>query len=32
MSHYYYVPLDLVKKVINCPELVERWLPGLESE
>lgn len=27
-NHYYYVPLDLVEKVVNCRDLLERWLPG----
>jgi hypothetical protein len=26
-NHYYYVPLDLVEKVLNCRDLLERWLP-----
>lgn len=26
-NQYYYVPLDLVEKVINCRELLDRWLP-----
>jgi hypothetical protein len=27
-NHYYYVPLDLVEKVLNCRDLLERWLPA----
>ena len=27
-NHYYYVPSDLAEKVVNCRELLERWLPG----
>ena len=26
-NHYYYVPLDLVEKVVNCRDLLDRWLP-----
>jgi hypothetical protein len=26
-NQYYYVPLDLVEKVVNCHDLLERWLP-----
>jgi len=26
-NQYSYVPLDLVEKVINCRDLLERWLP-----
>jgi hypothetical protein len=25
-NHYYYVPLDLVEKVINCRDLLDHWL------
>jgi hypothetical protein len=25
-NQYYYVPLDLVEKVLNCHDLLERWL------
>ena len=25
-NQYYYVPLDLVEKVLNCRDLLERWL------
>ncbi|MBN2559372.1 MAG: hypothetical protein JXQ75_00375 [Phycisphaerae bacterium] len=27
-NQYYYVPLDLTEKVINCRDLLERWLPA----
>jgi hypothetical protein len=27
-NQYYYVPLDLVEKVLNCQSLLERWLTG----
>jgi len=27
-NHYFYVPLDLAEKVINCQWLKERWLPS----
>ena len=27
-NQYYYVPLDLAEKVINCQDLLTRWLPG----
>jgi hypothetical protein len=30
-NHYYYVPLDLVEKVLNCRDLLERWLPSHEK-
>ncbi len=26
-NHYFYVPLDLAAKVINCRDLLDRWLP-----
>jgi hypothetical protein len=26
-NHYYYVPHDLVEKVINCRDLLDNWLP-----
>jgi len=29
-NQYYYVPLDLVEKVINCRDLLKRWLPAQE--
>jgi hypothetical protein len=27
-NHYFYVPLDLAEKVLNCRDLVDRWLPA----
>ncbi len=27
-NHYYYVPLDLVEKAVNCRDLLDRWLPA----
>jgi len=27
-NHYFYVPLDLAEKVINCRDLLDRWLPA----
>jgi hypothetical protein len=27
-NHYYYVPLDLAEKVLDCQYLLEQWLPG----
>jgi len=27
-NQYYYVPLDLVEKVLNCRDLLDRWLPA----
>ena len=26
-NHYYYVPVDLAEKVLNCRDLLTRWLP-----
>lgn len=26
-NHYFYVPMDLAAKVINCDDLLNRWLP-----
>lgn len=28
-NHYFYVPLDLVHKMLNCQKLLEEWLPTL---
>lgn len=30
-NHYYYLPLDLVEKVINCEYTYNSWLPGQAS-
>ena len=27
-NQYYYVPVDLMEKVLNCRDLIERWLPA----
>lgn len=27
-NQYYYIPIDLIEKVINCRDLLDRWLPG----
>ena len=27
-NHYFYVPTDLIEKVLNCRDLLERWLPA----
>ncbi|GMU24459.1 MAG: hypothetical protein AMXMBFR13_45330 [Phycisphaerae bacterium] len=27
-NQYYYVPLDLVEKILNCRHLLDRWLPA----
>jgi hypothetical protein len=26
-NHYYYVPVDLAEKILNCRDLLDRWLP-----
>jgi hypothetical protein len=26
-NQYYYVPMDLAEKVLNCDDLLNRWLP-----
>ena len=30
-NQYYYVPVDLAEKVINCRDLLTRWLPAERS-
>lgn len=30
-NQYFYVPVDLVEKVVNCRDLLTRWLPGVAS-
>ena len=30
-NQYYYVPVDLAEKVINCQDLLTRWLPSERS-
>jgi hypothetical protein len=27
-NHYFYVPQDLAEKVLNCHDLLTRWLPA----
>lgn len=27
-NHYFYIPMDLAEKVINCYDLLNRWLPA----
>ncbi len=29
-NQYYYVPMDLAEKVLNCHDLLARWLPSLK--
>ncbi|MBN1506537.1 MAG: hypothetical protein JW955_06815 [Sedimentisphaerales bacterium] len=31
-NHYYYLPLDLVEKVINCRYVADIWLPRLSTQ
>jgi hypothetical protein len=31
-NQYYYVPLDLAEKVLNCQDLLTRWLPQAASK
>lgn len=30
-NHYFYIPVDLVEKVINCTYLIENWIPTLDK-
>jgi len=30
-NHYFYIPSDLIEKVVNCRDLINRWLPTLEK-
>ncbi len=30
-NHYYYLPLDLVEKVVNCDYVLNTWLPRLSA-
>ncbi|MBI5387173.1 MAG: hypothetical protein HZA90_21095 [Verrucomicrobia bacterium] len=30
-NHYFYIPVDLAEKVLNCHDLLERWLPGTRN-
>ncbi|CAL1519333.1 hypothetical protein [Chitinophaga sp. MM2321] len=31
-NHYFYTPIDLVEKVINCRDLLDRWLPEIKKD
>jgi hypothetical protein len=31
-NHYYYVPVDLAEKMINCRYLIDTWLPSLKAQ
>jgi len=31
-NQYYYLPLDLAEKILNCRDLLDRWLPGTCSQ
>ncbi|MEP6755826.1 MAG: hypothetical protein ABJA67_10020 [Chthonomonadales bacterium] len=28
-NQYYYVPIDLMEKILNCQDLLDRWLPEI---
>ncbi len=30
-NHYFYVPMDLAEKVLNCHDLLARWLPTVRA-
>lgn len=30
-NHYFYVPIDLAEKVLNCRDLLARWLPSVRA-
>ena len=30
-NHYFYVPMDLAEKVLNCDALLADWIPALEG-
>jgi len=30
-NQYYYVPMDLAEKVLNCADLLDRWLTGMPT-
>src|SRR5262249_43822642 len=30
-NHYFYVPIDLAEKVINCHDLLTNWVPKLKG-
>ena len=29
-NHYFYVPQDLLEKILNCSDLLENWIPSLK--
>ena len=31
-NHYYYFPLDLIEKVVNCDYILTTWLPEMENK
>jgi hypothetical protein len=31
-NHYFYVPIDLAAKVVNCQDLLTRWLPAQKTK
>ena len=31
-NHYFYLPIDLAEKVLNCRDLLARWLPRLRPD
>ena len=31
-NQYYYVPTDLAEKVLNCRDLLDRWIPALRKK
>ncbi len=31
-NQYYYVPMDLVEKMLNCQDLLDRWLPAITEK
>jgi len=31
-NHYYYLPLDLVEKVVNCEYVLNTWLPRVDAK
>lgn len=31
-NHYFYLPVDLAEKVVNCADLLGRWLPGMRAK
>lgn len=31
-NHYFYTPADLIEKVLNCRNLLDKWLPEVKSK